>query len=309
MTTYKPMISIAMATYNGEKYLCEQLDSILAQTCSVDEIVIVDDASSDNTLAILNEYQQSYKNIKIFPNNVNLGVIKSFEKAIGLCSGDYIALADQDDVWFPNKIADLLAQIGDNLLIHSDDVLVDENLKVIELSHFAWGKQSNKSTFFDYLVNVNVTGCTVMFSRELINLALPFKSYSLPHDWYLTYYAAYLSRIKLYLQPLLYYRQHEINVSGARKKTFAQYLKNCSEVSAGLNDLLVDNLFQQNIDLILMRNYKQGIVKRNLLSIKDVFQLLQKGKVGLKLLAFYYLMTLPSLSFSEKIYNVIRKYI
>ena len=309
MTTYKPMISIAMATYNGEKYLREQLDSILLQTYSNLEIIIVDDASLDSTLLILNEYQQSHANIKIFPNEINLGVVKSFEKAIGLCSGEYVALADQDDVWFPNKIAVLLAEIGDNLLIHSDDILVDENLQILASSHFAWGKQANKSNFFDYLVNVNVTGCTVMFSRELINLILPFKSHSLPHDWYLTYYAAYLGRVKLYLQPLLYYRQHEINVSGARKKTFGQYIKNCSEVSSGLNDLLVDNFFQQNVDLILVRNYKQGIVRRNLLSLKDIFQLLQKGKVGLKLLVFYWLMTIPSLSFSEKIYNMIRKFV
>lgn len=309
MMSNELIISVAMATYNGEKYLREQLDSILLQTRLVDEIIVVDDGSSDSTLLILDEYKQRYENIKVFSNKINLGVVKSFELAISLCSGDYIALSDQDDVWFPNKIAVLLEQIGNNLLIHSDDVLVDDSLQVIESSHFAWGKQVDKINFFDYLVNVNVTGCTVMFSRELVNLALPFKSYSLPHDWYLTYYAAYLSRIKLYLQPLLYYRQHEINVSGARKKTFAQYIRNCAEVGLGLNDVLKDDFFRRDSDLILMCNYKQGVAQRSLLGYREIFQLLRKGKVGCKLLIFYWLMTLPPLSLSEKIYNIIRKYI
>jgi hypothetical protein len=148
-----------------------------------------------------------------------------------------------------------------------------------------------------------------MFSRELINLILPFKSHSLPHDWYLTYYAAYLGRVKLYLQPLLYYRQHEINVSGARKKTFVQYIKNCSEVSSGLNDLLADNFFQQNVDLILMRNYKQGIVRRSWLNLGDTAKLLKKGIIGFKLLVFYWLMAIPPSSLSCKIYNMIRKFV
>lgn len=309
MTASKPLISVAMATYNGEKYLCEQLDSILAQTYPNLEIIIVDDGSLDGTLSILSEYQQRYTQITIFPNMINLGVVKSFERAIGLCSGDYVALADQDDVWFPNKISELFEQIGSNLLIHSDDILVDDNLQILQASHFAWGKQSDKSNFFDYLVNVNVTGCTAMLSRELLNFTLPFKSYSLPHDWYLTYYAAYLGRVKLHLKPLLYYRQHAVNVSGARKKSFEQYRKNCFEVGTGLNDLLADSFFKQNADLILMRNYKLGIVNRTWLNFADMCGLLRKGKIGYKLLIFYVLMTIPPISLSAKIYDVLRKYI
>ena len=100
-----PQISIAMTTYNGEKYLAEQLDSILSQTHTDWELIICDDCSTDSTWQILQEYAQKDSRIKIYKNEQNLGFKKNFEKAIGLCTGDYIALSDQDDVWFPEHLS------------------------------------------------------------------------------------------------------------------------------------------------------------------------------------------------------------
>src|SRR5574344_2136916 len=97
------MISLALPTYNGEKYLREQLDSIFNQTMVPEEIVVVDDRSTDSTIQILEEYKQKY-GLKYYINEQNLGYNKNFEKAITLCQGDYIALCDQDDVWLPEKI-------------------------------------------------------------------------------------------------------------------------------------------------------------------------------------------------------------
>ena len=99
----KDKISIAMTTFNGERYLREQLDSLYFQTLLPDEIVVVDDCSVDNTKEILEEYHKK-KGLIYYINESNVGVNKNFEKAISLCSGDYIALCDQDDVWFKNKI-------------------------------------------------------------------------------------------------------------------------------------------------------------------------------------------------------------
>ena len=93
------MISIAMATYNGEKFLRYMLDSILSQTYQDIELIICDDNSSDSTCLILKEYEKNNSRIKLYFNESNLGFIKNFEKAISLCSGDYIALSDQDDIW------------------------------------------------------------------------------------------------------------------------------------------------------------------------------------------------------------------
>ena len=131
MSNNQGLISIAMATYNGGQYLSEQLDSIVNQTYTNIEIVIVDDDSKDNTVEIIKSYQQKYKFIKLYQNPTNLGIVKSFEKAISLCNGDYIALSDQDDVWLPHKLEELVNKIGSSLLIYSDAILVDSNMQVI----------------------------------------------------------------------------------------------------------------------------------------------------------------------------------
>lgn len=114
------MISIAMATYNGEKYLREQLDSILAQTVQDFELVVCDDCSTDSTVRILEEYVEKDARIKIFCNEQNLGFVKNFEKAISLCQGECIALSDQDDVWLPEHLQVLLENIGEKDLCGTD---------------------------------------------------------------------------------------------------------------------------------------------------------------------------------------------
>ena len=100
-----PLISIALCTYNGERFVREQLDSLVNQTYKNIEIIAVDDHSSDQTFAILENYKSKFKNIRTFQNNANLGFRKNFEKALRECTGEYIALSDQDDVWRLDKIA------------------------------------------------------------------------------------------------------------------------------------------------------------------------------------------------------------
>ena len=119
------MISVAMATYNGEKYIVEQLDSILNQTMPVDEIIIFDDKSTDLTLNILKKYQDD--RIKIYVNNENVGYIENFYRAINSCKGDYIFLADQDDVWESNKV-----ELCMNVMDDEDTMLVTSGFKLID---------------------------------------------------------------------------------------------------------------------------------------------------------------------------------
>ena len=108
------MISVVMATYNGEKYISKQLWSILNQTFSDFEIVIVDDCSSDRTVDLINSVFENaaFQNYQIIINEKNLGHNKSFEKAIGYCTGDYIAISDQDDIWMENKLEKLMERIS-----------------------------------------------------------------------------------------------------------------------------------------------------------------------------------------------------
>ena len=194
-------VSIAMATYNGSKFLNQQLDSIINLTYKCTELIIVDDCSSDNTIEIINSYIDKYHWIKLYQNVINIGAVKSFEKAINLCSGDYIALSDQDDVWFPNKLQTLLDNIEENLLIHSDAVLVDEHMNIVANSYFSTIKNKKLSGFTDYLLMNNVTGCTMLFSRKLFELAMPIPEGFYIHDHYLAIVASFHGTIKLLDEP------------------------------------------------------------------------------------------------------------
>lgn len=107
-------VSVVMTTYNGEKYIREQLDSIIAQTYPIYELIIQDDGSTDRTVEICREDAKRYAFIHVYQNEHNLGCDKNFETAAMRATGDYVALSDQDDIWFKDKIAKQVAAIGDN---------------------------------------------------------------------------------------------------------------------------------------------------------------------------------------------------
>lgn len=124
------MISIALAAYNGEKYIREQLDSILAQDYNNWELVICDDNSTDSTVGIINEYLERNNRVRLIRNEQNLVFVKNFEKAIKLCRGEYIALSDQDDIWTSDHLSKLLQELKTNdsiQLVCADAMLVDIN--------------------------------------------------------------------------------------------------------------------------------------------------------------------------------------
>ncbi|MDD5052225.1 MAG: glycosyltransferase family 2 protein [Sulfuricurvum sp.] len=200
------LISIAMATYNGEIFLHKQLDSILKQTYSNFELIICDDHSTDNTLKILTEYSKHDSRIRIYSNPINIGFVKNFEKALALCTGEYIALADQDDIWEKEKLAVLIHEIGPNLLIHSNCSIIDDQDHVISLY---WKK--NVDTFVDLkslLFRNVVTGCTILIKKDLLLTALPFPEEITYHDWWLAICAAADKKICYTDKSLTQYRQH-----------------------------------------------------------------------------------------------------
>ena len=208
------LVSIAMATYNGEKYLREQLDSIYNQTYKNIEVIVCDDCSSDKTVEILKEYSERF-GLKYFINEKNLGYVKNFEKAISLCNGEYIALSDQDDIWLENKLEILLEEIGTSLLIHSDCKIIDESGNII--SNDWKGKINSHLIMEDFLFSNVVTGCTVLMSKELKEVALPFPDGLAYHDWYLAILAAKEKKIKYLNKSLINYRQHSNQDTGAGK--------------------------------------------------------------------------------------------
>lgn len=212
----KHLISIAMATYNGEKYLREQLESIYAQTYKNIEVVVTDDGSSDKTVEILEEYAKSH-GLRYYINETNLGFVKNFEKAVNLCKGDYIGLSDQDDIWLPHKLSTLMENIGDNLLICSDAKLIDENNNMIADSQFEYSNKSKNIllTFKKLAIRNYVQGCTILMRKELVQYAHPFPLGIKSHDHWYGLIAATHDRIIFCKEALIMYRQHANNQIGA----------------------------------------------------------------------------------------------
>lgn len=242
-------ISVVMATYNGAKYLREQLNSILSQSIHVNEIIIVDDCSSDDTIEIIKDYQQQYPFIHLIINKFNMGVVKTFEMAISNCHGKYILFSDQDDVWFENKVETLVNNIGDNLLIYSDAVVVDQKLNKISESNLAFFETARDfSKYRDYLFGNNVTGCTMMVNREILTETLPFPEFKIMfHDQYLALYAAFKSKIKKLNIPLMFYRQHDKNVAASyRSIPYSIIIKNSGKMADDIKTIKNLELYSHN---------------------------------------------------------------
>lgn len=210
-----PLVSIAMATFNGEKYLREQLDSILRQTHPAIEIIICDDCSTDTTPMILREYERNEPRIHVFYNEKNLGLVRNFEKALSLCNGEYVALSDQDDVWMAEKLETLLTHLDDAMLIHSDAILINDAGEIMIDSYTHYSCKNLRKDFKDYLLSNNVTGCTALFRRDLLVYGLPIPAGVALHDWWLALHAFHHGGIAYYEKPLIYYRQHSANQIGA----------------------------------------------------------------------------------------------
>lgn len=211
------VVSIAMCTYNGEEFLRQQLDSLLAQTHRPLEIVICDDLSTDSTWEILNEYAQSYNFITIFRNKKNLGYVKNFETALGHCNGDYIALCDQDDVWLPEKISTQLASIGNYSLTYSAPSFIDKNGNPNPTVIFKVNRLSGRCPLA-LLFNTCVTGHLTLFKKEILNDALPFPDCMPAHDRWIPFIAAASGGIQATDNILSLYRIHGKNISRYKNK-------------------------------------------------------------------------------------------
>lgn len=204
------LVSIAMCTFNGEKYLKEQLDTLICQTYANIEIVIVDDCSTDDTFSIIKSYSKQYPHFRIYQNEQNLGYTDNFERAIKLCNGEYIALCDQDDLWHPDKIKLQVEGIKDNMLIYHDSEFISSagkglGKKMSDIMNFYRGGQPLAFLFFNC-----VSGHTVLMKRALLADALPLKK-DYFHDWWLSYVATNVGTIDFIPLCLVKYRQHGSN--------------------------------------------------------------------------------------------------
>lgn len=226
-----PTIDIVLAVYNGERFLDEQIQSILYQTCPYWRLIIRDDGSSDDTPRIIQNYTKKYpdKIISINDRGLNVGACGNFGLLLQNATAEYIMFCDQDDVWLPRKIDLTLKKMialekeyGRNmpLLVYTDMKVVDDHLSVIEDSfwrHQVFNPNIGRS-LSRFLVSNVATGCTVMINRKLKEVAIPLPQEAMMHDWWVGLISVALGKNAYLEEATVLYRQHASNVVGAKWK-------------------------------------------------------------------------------------------
>ena len=223
MSGASPRVSVALATFDGAAYLEPQLRSILAQTRPVDELVISDDGSRDDTLAVAESVLAGAPfPVQVLRNPAPLGASRNFERAVHATTGDVLVLCDQDDVWHPDRVARALPALDGRLLVHGDARRIDGAGRVLpggllgalRVTSGEYREIARGEALRTFLRRNLVTGATTAFRRELLELAGPFPD-AWVHDEWLGIVAAATGGVRLLREPLVDYRQHERNEIGA----------------------------------------------------------------------------------------------
>lgn len=215
------LISVAICTYQGERFLKEQLDSLISQTYTPMEIVIRDDHSTDGTWEIIESFQSKFPHlIRSHRNSIRLGLQINFQLAFQDCRGELIAPCDQDDIWHPEKLDLMSNQMYDHLLIYHDSELIDGSgkklgKKISDKFRFVRGNDSAAFLLFNC-----VSGHSLLFKKSLLQDAIPFPPIGY-YDHWLAYVASKIGSIDFLGEVLVSFRQHDKNISGyGRKKKY-----------------------------------------------------------------------------------------
>lgn len=202
-------ISVCMATYNGGQYIRQQIESILPQLSQNDELIISDDSSTDNTILVIESFQD--KRIKLFKDQKFRNPITNFENALNQAKGEIIFLSDQDDIWNEDKVNKMVTALGSADMVVCDCSFINDEGKVLLDSYFDLVKSSpgvlrnlKKNTYF---------GCCMAFRKEILQKALPFPKDIPMHDIWLGFVSDLLYKSVFLKEPLTYYRKHSNNAS------------------------------------------------------------------------------------------------
>lgn len=288
-------ISVAMASYNGEQYISKQIRSILKQTMPVDEIIVTDDCSTDNTYRILLDQQSKVKNIdfKIERNQDNLGYKENFKKAISLCTGDYIFLCDQDDLWNNDKVETLIniMQTHRISVLSSSFTFMDANDEYFEVKKMRGFSNNNmipKILAPNSLTHVNIDdllfhnpsqGCAILINRQIANEFVKIGDDTLPHDWEINILGNKFDGTYFYNVPLFQYRIHSQNTIGIKSVVAKDKINEQIRIKAEEDALGAVN-FTHKVGLsekIELQNLK-WFLETNITSIKkkDFFSVLKQ---------------------------------
>lgn len=209
------MVSVCIASYNGCKYMKEQLISILSQLSCNDEIIVSDVGSCDGTLEIISNMEDS--RIKEVLNIEKHGVVPNFENAIKYASGDYIFLCDQDDLWVENKVKTCVEALQSVDLVVHNSLLMDGVGNVSDIDFFSLRKST--AGYWKNLYKNSFIGCCMAFRREILDYVLPFPKQILWHDMWIGLMVEKKGKTKFIDDKLLYYRRHGNNASATAEKS------------------------------------------------------------------------------------------
>ena len=263
-------IYILMATYNGEKYLSKQLDSLLVQTYGNWKLYIHDDNSSDKTVEIIKEYQNRYpERIVFFDDNVSSGTAKENFTYLLKCIDDkfdYLMFCDQDDVWLDDKVELTLAKMLEvekkypqtDVLIHSDLKVVDADLNIISDSMFEYQNLDikNQESLEKISMQNIVTGCTMMINKDLYQDAKEIPKEAMMHDWWIAIVALKKGGVIKFLdKSTILYRQHGANSVGSKKVNLSYYLLRLLKIKEILQDygLIYQQYKKAGVDINIIR--------------------------------------------------------
>lgn len=228
------MVDVILATYNGEKYLRKQLDSLVYQTYQGFRILVRDDNSTDSTIEIINEYSHQYPEsiVRVVDDKICGGSAKNFFELLSHCTSDYVMFCDQDDYWFPNKIETSLNAVqsaekeyGKNtpILAYGNYDVVDENLQPLHMDRRTLQLDFDDIGLSKFLVQNYITGCLVIMNKSLVKLLGSYDESIVMHDWWAALVASSTGRIIHIPETLMLYRQHSDNVVGAENIESLKY--------------------------------------------------------------------------------------
>lgn len=293
-------ISVALATYNGSKYVREQLNSLILQSRKIDEFIIVDDCSDDNTIEIVTKFFENHfdNDVRIVKNDENLGYIRNFRKAISLCTGDIIFLCDQDDIWYKDKIQsmveimendnnikllassfDFIDELGNPIKIRTKSGYSNNNL----LHETVKSKEVRKIPIDKVIFRNFTQGCATCFSKDIQKVFINNPDDKIPHDWQLNMIAACLEGLYFFNETLFGYRLHNSNTTGLfpfvsiKDKMTFEYRSNISSIGVR-NCKFVKSLFREVYDRYnLEKKYRFGENHTNYILKKKFFKVLMQN--------------------------------
>ena len=286
MSDSKFTIDILLATYNGEQFLAQQVDSLLAQTIRNFRILVRDDGSTDSTKKILKEYQNKFPEvIRIIEDDLgNIGVAQNFNILMQSTNAEFLCFCDQDDVWLKNKLEVSIKEIqklenGNSTvpcMVYSDMTVINEQDEILHQS--MWKIHKTHATYFTFnrLLIYNIPfGCTIMINQALAKLACPIGKHAIYHDHWIALLTAAFGKFKAIDQQLILLRNHANNTSFRIKLSFAQKMikKSKNAITKTQHKYWLNLRIEQAKDF--RNNYKDKLNKKDLQTI-DAFISIEK---------------------------------